>query len=69
MKAPLGYPKDHPMIVHLRLKQFFVGKELGEEECLKSRFASADVAATMLIVRWLPCAAGEARRREARKRE
>ena len=56
VKAPLGYPKDHPMIAHLRLKQFFVGKEYGEEECLKPRFA--DTAAKILtgsmpFVRWL----------------
>jgi uncharacterized protein (DUF2461 family) len=31
VKAPLGYPKDHPMIEHLRHKQFFVGVELEEK--------------------------------------
>ena len=56
VKAPLGYPKDHPMIVHLRLKQFFVGKEFGEEECLKPRFVDTVAkyfAGTMPMVRWL----------------
>jgi uncharacterized protein (TIGR02453 family) len=56
VKAPLGYPKDHPMIVHLRLKQFFVGKEYGEEECLKPRFAETAgkvLLGTMPFVRWL----------------
>ncbi len=56
VKAPLGYPKDHPMIAHLRLKQFFVGVELGEKECLKPKFAETVAkyfAATMPFVRWL----------------
>jgi uncharacterized protein (TIGR02453 family) len=56
VKAPLGYPKDHPMIAHLRLKQFFVGVELGEGECLKPRFADTVAkyfAGTMPFVRWL----------------
>ena len=56
VKAPLGYPKDHPMIAHLRLKQFFVGKEYGEEECLKPRFADTVakiLTGTMPFVRWL----------------
>jgi uncharacterized protein (TIGR02453 family) len=56
VKAPLGYPKDHPMIVHLRLKQFFVGVELDDEDCLKPRFAETVAkvfAKTMPFVRWL----------------
>ena len=55
-KAPLGYPKDHEMIVHLRLKQFFVGQELDEEACLKPRFADTVakiLTATMPFIRWL----------------
>jgi hypothetical protein len=38
------------------LKQFFVGVELGEGECLKPRFADTVVkyfAGTMPFVRWL----------------
>lgn len=56
VKAPLGYPKDHPMIVHLRLKQFFVGKEFGETECLKPRFVDTVAkycAGAMPMIRWL----------------
>ena len=56
VKAPLGYPKDHPMIAHLRLKQFFVGKEYGEEECQKPRFADTTakvLSGSMPFVRWL----------------
>lgn len=56
VKAPLGYPKDHPMIAHLRLKQFFAGQELADDVCLKPRFAQTVVkvfTATMPLVRWL----------------
>ena len=55
-KAPLGYPKDHDMIVHLRLKQFFVGKELPDAACLKPRFAETVaqiLTASMPFIRWL----------------
>jgi uncharacterized protein (TIGR02453 family) len=55
-KAPLGYPKDHPMIDYLRYKQFFVGTESGHEPCFRAGFA--DTAAqvfrdAMPFVRWL----------------
>jgi uncharacterized protein (TIGR02453 family) len=55
-KAPLGYPKDHPMIEFLRLKQFYVGAEPEEKECLKPRFLDTVVRvfeASMPFVRWL----------------
>lgn len=56
-KAPLGYPKDHPMIEHLRHKQYFVGKEYDDEAmCLKPKFLDHVVqvfADTMPLVRWL----------------
>jgi uncharacterized protein (TIGR02453 family) len=55
-KAPLGYPKDHPMIEHLRLKQFYVGVELEQEECLKPRFLDTIVrvfTASMPFMNWL----------------
>ncbi len=55
-KAPLGYPKDHPMIEYLRLKQFYVGAELAEKECLKPRFLDSVVrvfTAAMPFIRWL----------------
>ena len=56
-KAPLGYPKDHPMIEHLKYKQFFVGKEYDNASmCLKPGFLSkvaSILANTMPLVRWL----------------
>ncbi len=55
-KAPLGFPKDHPMIEHLRHKQFFVGVELNESVCLKESFLGkvADTFRTAVpLVRWL----------------
>lgn len=55
-KAPLGYPKDHEMISHLRLKQFYVGKVLEDDACLKPRFADTVVqilTASMPFIRWL----------------
>jgi uncharacterized protein (TIGR02453 family) len=59
-KAPLGFPKDHPMIEHLRHKQFYVGKVYDDPACLKPKFA--DTIATvfrdaMPLVRWLARAA------------
>lgn len=55
-KAPLGYPKDHPMIEHLRHKQFYVGIERGHSACLKTSFLDLVVKVfedTMPLVRWL----------------
>jgi len=58
-KAPLGYPKDHPMIEYLKCKQFFVGRTLPEPACLRPRFAQ-DSAKTLTdvlpFVRWLQTA-------------
>jgi uncharacterized protein (TIGR02453 family) len=60
-KAPLGYPKDHPMIEHLKHKQFFVGKEYEDASiCLKPKFLGLVVQVltdTMPLVRWLADAA------------
>ena len=56
VKAPLGYPRDHPMIDFLRLKQFFVGAEYEELECQKPRFLESIVrvfTASMPLLRWL----------------
>lgn len=56
VKAPLGYPKDHPMIDHLRHKQFFVGVELEVKECLSPRFQETVAKVfsdTVPLVRWL----------------
>lgn len=55
-KAPLGYPKDHPMIKHLRHKQFYVGIEPDPSSCLKPRFLDTVVSVfedTVPLVRWL----------------
>jgi len=55
-KAPLGFPKDHPMIDHLRHKQFYVGKEYAETVCLRARFletTASNFVDTMPLVRWL----------------
>ncbi|MGA9117824.1 MAG: DUF2461 domain-containing protein [Bacteroidota bacterium] len=55
-KAPLGYPKDHPMIKHLRFKQWFIGVEWGHTPCLSRKFADqvADVFSdAMPFLRWL----------------
>lgn len=57
VKAPMGIAKDHPMIEHLRHKQFFVGKEWDNESVVSSK-KFADTAAslftdTMPLIRWL----------------
>lgn len=56
-KAPLGIPKDHPMIEHLKHKQFFVGKEWDNESvCYSKKFADTVTSLfidTMPLVRWL----------------
>ena len=61
-KAPLGYPKDHPMIEHLKHKQFYIGKDYDDESmCLKPGFLDLVVRVltdTMPFVRWLARAAG-----------
>jgi uncharacterized protein (TIGR02453 family) len=54
--APLGYPKDHPMIEYLRYKQFYAGKVLDESACLTPRFLGTveKVFRDILpLVRWL----------------
>jgi uncharacterized protein (TIGR02453 family) len=55
-RAPLGYAPDHPMIIHLRYKQFFVGKELEDRACLSPHFVKTVAQVftdTMPLVRWL----------------
>lgn len=55
-KAPLGFPKDHPMIEHLRHKQFYIGKVYGHELCFRPKFVHmvAQVFTdAMPFVRWL----------------
>jgi uncharacterized protein (TIGR02453 family) len=56
-RPPLGFPKDHAMIEHLKHKQFFVGVESEDEsQCYSKKFA-ATVAGVftdcMPLVRWL----------------
>ena len=55
-KAPLGFPRDHPMIEYLRHKQFFVYKTFDESACYRAGFASK-VAAVFTdiipLIRWL----------------
>jgi uncharacterized protein (TIGR02453 family) len=58
-KAPLGFPRDHPMINHLRHKQFFVGKEMDERTCLKQAFLRTVADGFRVahpLVRWLSAA-------------
>jgi len=55
-RSPLGYPPDHPMIEHLRHKQFFAGIEPDEKACYAPRFLETVAGAftdTMPLVRWL----------------
>ena len=60
-KAPLGYPKDHPMIEHLRHKQFYAGLELKDSACLRPQFleeVALVLTDVMPLVRWLAGAVG-----------
>ena len=55
-KAPLGYPGDHPMIGHLKHKQFYAGRSMEESHCLKPSFTAAvmkDFRTVLPLVRWL----------------
>jgi uncharacterized protein (TIGR02453 family) len=55
-RAPLGYKPDHPMIEHLRHKQFFAGVELSEKACQSAKFEETVARVftlTMPLVRWL----------------
>lgn len=56
-KAPLGFPKDHPLIEHLRHKQWFIGKEWENEAVVYSKKFAASIAhlfvESMPFVRWL----------------
>lgn len=65
-RAPLGYPADHPIIEHLKLKQFYVGKEYEDESaCYHTSFLTRIVRVfsdTIPFVRWLSTAlAGKGR--------
>ncbi len=55
-KAPLGYPKDHPQIEHLRLKQFYVGIETKHTSCYTATFldiVSGTFRDALPFIRWL----------------
>ncbi len=55
-KAPLGFPKDHPMIEHLKYKQFFAGNVYDHPICFSPKFANTVAKVfedTMPLVRWL----------------
>ncbi len=56
-RAPLGVAKDHPLLDHLRHKQFFVGKEWDDETLIHSKRFAATAASylrdTMPLLRWL----------------
>lgn len=56
VKAPLGYPKDHPLINYLRHKQFYAGKILEDSACLSPRFlrtVGRIFTDILPLVRWL----------------
>ena len=56
VKAPLGFPKDHAMIEHLRLKQFYIGVEPRVESCFSPKFADTVAGVftdAMPFLRWL----------------
>jgi len=60
-RAPLGYGADHPMIEHLRLKQYYIGVEPDERQCRSRRFADTVAAIftdAIPFVRWLASAVG-----------
>lgn len=55
-KAPLGYPKDHPMIRYLRYKQWYIGVETGHEPSFRPAFlktVEGIFADAMPFIRWL----------------
>jgi uncharacterized protein (TIGR02453 family) len=55
-RAPKGYLPDHPMIEHLKRKQFFVGRQLAVKDCMSPSFVKKveDSYAKMLpLARWL----------------
>jgi uncharacterized protein (TIGR02453 family) len=56
VRAPLGYPPDHPMIEHLKHKQFFAGRSFPEGACLTGSFLTG-VERVFLdilpLIRWL----------------
>lgn len=58
-RAPLGYDPDHPLIEHLKHKQFYVGVESGHEPALKPAFQGTVVRVfrqCMPFIRWLSAA-------------
>ena len=59
-RAPLGYAPEHPLIEHLKHKQFYVGVESGHEPALKPAFQGTVARVfrqCMPFIRWLTAAA------------
>ena len=55
-RAPIGFPKDHPMLEHLRHKQFYVGKAYKDAACMRPGFletAATIYSRTMPLIQWL----------------
>jgi len=58
-RAPLGYAPDHPLIEHLKHKQFYIGVESGHEPALKPAFQNTVARVfrqCMPFIRWLTAA-------------
>jgi uncharacterized protein (TIGR02453 family) len=58
-RAPIGFPKDHPMLEDLKHKQFYVGKEYKDIVCTRPAFLETTAVVfgrTMPLVRWLASA-------------
>lgn len=56
VRAPQGFPADHPMIEHLRRKQFYVIRSLPEGACIRPAFVETVAEAferALPLVRWL----------------
>ncbi len=55
-KSPQGFPADHPMVEHLKHKQFFVGRDFKESSVFAASFAEevADTFRAILpLMTWL----------------
>jgi uncharacterized protein (TIGR02453 family) len=55
-RAPQGYPPNHPMIEHLKHKQFYIGVESGHEPALRPGFqrtVAQRFRQCMPFIRWL----------------
>lgn len=60
-RAPLGYPKDHPLIGYLTHRQFYTGVVREESACYSAKFLDTVVRVfndILPLVRWLTRAIG-----------